>query len=1168
SDVQSKAYETQGYIQVVYLLAEGADLSVYNTLDSRSEVLHPELFDSVMRNRSEASELKQRLSRYRIITLGGSDYQQALKKVEELKNHGSVEIAYVNTPVQQPVLLESSQTDNVPELLSNDLTHHQYYLKESYDQTSWGSTSGYGVNAYYAWDIPGGTGENVQIVSLEGSRYSVLHDDLQYPFLQVFSGGERFIENEHNTNSVGIMTAKNNGFGVTGISYNSRQGWGRFTNVGQTMITLAETLPKGSVIQCSMGFGDESAEGVQANFDAIQYLTQEKGIHFVLSAGNDGNNFDDPKYDGRYDKDIRDSGSIMVGAGSLENQRMGFSNYGSRIDVFAQGEYVTTTSVEEETGYTRYYNGTSSAAPIVAGAVAVLQSIIDEYNLTYSTEQVRDILSHTGREITQNDGTLLGTHPDLKAAIEYILTDAGITPNTSLVINGENVVKWSDSAELTAEWQGSEAVTYQWSQITGETVHVSQNTEVGSISIQTNTLSNQTQTLSFKVDALNDTNEVVSSNTINLVVNEFMDITWGGNKTISWGDIVELIPNISGLDYFYTVREDKEVDYQSLESREDTLQFITYREPDAQGQLLSIENKDQLIKVRAVASDPQNGLVIDEEYFDIHVTQTPIYSEISGDKTVLWGNDIQLNAHFSHADIDLSEASYRWFDEEGNELSSNQSITMSTSDLSNITQTKTLTAELRRVGDVIWQEEVEVTVEQDTSFSQVSLSGNTVANWGEEFDLSASLAPEKEGMTYEWKQISGNQDFTIQATGSDAIILTSDLANTDYRGTIQVTVFDANGEVEDTLTQELSVKAVDNGQPMEMQVTGDTVTTWGNSASFTAQLHNYQGEVVAYSWNVADINGNSLNGLVNPQSDNEGNVTIDTSGLENVNQTIKMGVAAIGELPDGSIGPVIIHWEPVQINKLDTSGEAKVVIDGATTVSWGEDVNITASLDNGYPLVAYIWTQVSGEDALYDGYFDGSLHVKTSSLTNKTQQLGFEVIARDKVSGQDITSEIIMITVNETGTTIDPSVTIAGNTAVDWGNSTTLTATAMDTGDATIEYRWTQTSGETANLTVDAQTGIVVLDSSSMTNANATIGMQVDVIDTATGDVLVTETTSVTVNKVSTGGGDIPVWVAGQTDPETGDIFSHNGSCWEAQNNPGAWEEPREGWFWTEVECQ
>lgn len=45
-------------------------------------------------------------------------------------------------------------------------------------------------------------------------------------------------------------------------------------------------------------------------------------------------------------------------------------------------------------------------------------------------------------------------------------------------------------------------------------------------------------------------------------------------------------------------------------------------------------------------------------------------------------------------------------------------------------------------------------------------------------------------------------------------------------------------------------------------------------------------------------------------------------------------------------------------------------------------------------------------------------------------------------------------------------------------------------------------------------------------------------------------------------------WVAGETNPSNGDIVLYQSQCYQAQNNPGAWETPSSAsWFWTDISC-
>lgn len=47
-----------------------------------------------------------------------------------------------------------------------------------------------------------------------------------------------------------------------------------------------------------------------------------------------------------------------------------------------------------------------------------------------------------------------------------------------------------------------------------------------------------------------------------------------------------------------------------------------------------------------------------------------------------------------------------------------------------------------------------------------------------------------------------------------------------------------------------------------------------------------------------------------------------------------------------------------------------------------------------------------------------------------------------------------------------------------------------------------------------------------------------------------------------------PEYVQGVTVPENGQSYQYQGACWQAKNNPGRWETPREGWFWSSSQCR
>ena len=134
----------------------------------------------------------------------------------------------------------------------------------------------------------------------------------------------------------------------------------------------------------------------------------------------------------------RDSGAIVVGAGAPppgthgrdhgpDRSRLDFSNWGALIDAQGWGREVTTCGygdlqggTNEDLWYTDTFSGTSSASPIVTGAIACIQGMAKARGRPVLTPaQVRNCLRSTGspqqdapgRPATQR----IGNRPDLRA---------------------------------------------------------------------------------------------------------------------------------------------------------------------------------------------------------------------------------------------------------------------------------------------------------------------------------------------------------------------------------------------------------------------------------------------------------------------------------------------------------------------------------------------------------------------------------------------------------------------------------------------------------------------------------------------------------------------------------------------------------------------------------
>jgi hypothetical protein len=308
-----------------------------------------------------------------------------------------------------------------------------------------------GINAKYAWAIPGGTGNKVTIVDIEYS-FNKNHEDL--PSIPVI-GGQQWngYGNDHGTAVLGELRSKSNSYGVKGIAYaatvkfspacmnNSTCNY----NPANAINTAKVNTAYGDVIlieqQTSVcGLSDYGPlEWDQAVYDAIKLATAAGRI-VVEAAGNGNVNLDGAGCNNKFNRSVRDSGAIIVGAGSpptfsqTDRSRLSFSSYGSRVDVQGWGYNVTTTGygdlyvgIGQNQWYTASFSGTSSASPIVAGAAALLSSIAQERGVKKSPDWIRSTLVETGSPqqddisfpVTEN----IGPRPDLKLAIIKLSPD-------------------------------------------------------------------------------------------------------------------------------------------------------------------------------------------------------------------------------------------------------------------------------------------------------------------------------------------------------------------------------------------------------------------------------------------------------------------------------------------------------------------------------------------------------------------------------------------------------------------------------------------------------------------------------------------------------------------------------------------------------------------------
>ena len=376
------------------------------------------------------------LSNYYAFQLPEGDQGETL--VDELNRFKIVEIAYL------PPIPEDA--DIAPPTPS-------FQAKQSYL-----NPAPTGIDAKYAWTVTGGKGSFIKIIDVE-SGVNANHEDL--PSLFVIDGRlDDDDSRQHGTAVLSVMMGLDDGVGITGIvpqasggmlTVNRDLGIAYKQNVAEAILFAAMQLSVGDVIvieQHSRGPGNDgdctacitgkprsqcgyiAMEYWNDIFDAINAATGAGAI-VVEAAGNGEMNLDNARYKDRFDRNVRNSGAILVGASdSTSRTPTCLSNFGSRVDLQGWGDNVASAGYGDPTSmkvngnddnqwYTDDFSGTSSATPIVAGAVAAIQGVqVANLNPPLDWFKMADLLKKTGTP--QGGGKNIGPQPDLKAAIAQL----------------------------------------------------------------------------------------------------------------------------------------------------------------------------------------------------------------------------------------------------------------------------------------------------------------------------------------------------------------------------------------------------------------------------------------------------------------------------------------------------------------------------------------------------------------------------------------------------------------------------------------------------------------------------------------------------------------------------------------------------------------------------
>jgi subtilisin family serine protease len=292
-----------------------------------------------------------------------------------LKIHNMKDLITVATKLSKNPLVEYVEPNYrmQPKYVASDpYFYKQWYLNK--------------VEAEKAWDITLGSPE-VTVAVIDGG-VQVTHPDLKGKIVKpynVITKGQVLKADDHGTHVAGIIAGNMHNQGITGIAPGVKImpiNVFKLGNVSSFDVASAiyyAVANKANVINLSIGGFERS----MVTEKAVNHANS-KGVVVVAAAGN--SDTDKPIYPAAYET------VISVSATDQADAKATFSSFGETIDFAAPG--VEILSAVAGSSYYRF-DGTSMAAPIVAGTVALMLS----RNPFLTPDDVRRILTESAVDL-------------------------------------------------------------------------------------------------------------------------------------------------------------------------------------------------------------------------------------------------------------------------------------------------------------------------------------------------------------------------------------------------------------------------------------------------------------------------------------------------------------------------------------------------------------------------------------------------------------------------------------------------------------------------------------------------------------------------------------------------------------------------------------------------
>lgn len=212
----------------------------------------------------------------------------------------------------------------------------------------------------------------------------------------------------HGTHVSGIIGAlRGNGLGGDGVAENVKIMSLRAVPNGDEFdkdiaLAVRYAVDNGAMV-INMSFGKAYSPHQKEVYEAFKYA-DSKGVLLIHAAGNDAKDIDvEPNYPtSMYSFQTEPLDHFVTIGASTKNKGeemvASFSNYGAKgVDVFAPGFEIYNTIPQSEY---RNLQGTSMAAPMVAGAAAMLKSYFPELSM----KEIKEVLYTTSVRYPKVDG--------------------------------------------------------------------------------------------------------------------------------------------------------------------------------------------------------------------------------------------------------------------------------------------------------------------------------------------------------------------------------------------------------------------------------------------------------------------------------------------------------------------------------------------------------------------------------------------------------------------------------------------------------------------------------------------------------------------------------------------------------------------------------------------